>query len=307
MIQSYAYPNYYLDSNSGIIKFYNKNDGNKNKSNNDYLFIFVKSKDEVLNRKEAITIIPVNNIIDLDISKRRVLTRNVNDFIYRTVSNNSNNLIKNSSFYPVKTTCNELGNTVSFTTIKEFNPPYLGYDNKILKTYIKNDTNKMKESSCFNIIPFFNLKNTIDKTDMSFIKLFIYIKHQYSNKFLQNINDNICIFKNNTLDDNNKFQIIMDKYDLNNSFNLKINNKFLKYNRSNNKLLLTTNNCDECSSFKLIYSNDRYNLKLLNTNSNTYDTTMNNISNIPVFINNKDKKNTYKNNTLTCFIKYELV
>ena len=309
MIQSYAHPNYYLDSNSGIIRFVNKDDENNNKkSNNDYLFMFVSSKDEILENKSAISIIPMNNIVDLDVSKRKFLTRNDNDFVYRTVSNNSHSLIKKSSFYPVKSSCNEMGNTVSFRIDSELNPPYLGYDNKILTTYVENDTNKMKESCCFNIINIPKFKENLKIKVNPSVKLFIYIKHLYTNRYLQGLKNNICIFKNKTLDDDNKFQIIMDdeKYDLDEPFNLKINNKYLKYSDTKNKLLSDKDNKDGSSVFKLEKSNDTYNLKLMNKNG-IYNKTLNNINNLPIFNKHKSEENTYVNNSLSCYIKFELV
>lgn len=308
MIQSYAHPNYYLDSNSGIIRFVNKNDKNNNKkSENDYLFMFVRSKDEILDNKNAISIIPINNIIDLDVSKRKFLTRNVNDFVYRTVSNNSHSLIKKSSFYPVVGSCKEGGDTVSFRIVSDGNPPYLGYDDKILTTYVDNDTNKMKESCCFNII---NIPFNYNENIQNSLKLYLYIKHQYSNRYLKKSkNNDMCIFNNKELDEtnNNKFEIIMENYNLKEPFNLKINNKYLKYHNTKNKLLVDESNIDNSSTFKLNKTDDTYNIKLLDTTSGEYDKTLNNINNLPIFNTDKFEENTYLNNSLSCYIKFELV
>ena len=307
MIQSYSHPIYYLDSNSGIVRFVNKDDpSNNNKSENDYLFMFVPSKDDILNNKQAISIIPLNKMVDIDVMKRQVLTRNVNDFIYRTVSNNSHSLIQKSSFYPVAATCNEASPTVSFRIDGEFNTPFLGYDNKILTTYVKNDTNKMKESCCFNItkIPYFKEDMKQNKS----VKLFLYIKHRYTNRYLQGLSNNICIFKNKNVEKTNKFQIIMDSdiYDVSQLFSLKINNRYLKYHRSNHKLLSDTTNIDNSSTFRIVKYNDNYNLHLLNTTSNKEDRTLNNINNKSIFNKNENANNTYINNSLMCYLKFEI-
>jgi len=310
MIQSYAHPNYYLDSNSGIIKFINKDDNNNDaKSMNDYLFMFVNSKDENLYNKTAISIIPINNIVNLNVSKRKVLTRNSEDFAYRTVSNNSYSLIKKSSFYPVHSTCSEIGDTVSFKIISDSSSSYLGYNDKILTTYIKNDTNKMKESCCFNIIHIpYNYTSKAITTPKQSIKLFLYIKHQYSGRYFKKSDDsNFCIFKDTVLKDtdiNNKFEIIMENYNLKEPFNLKINNTFLKYSITTNKL--SVGNTNDGSSFKLTNNDDTYNLKLMNQNGD-YNRTLNNINNIPIFNLNNSKENTYVNKSLSCYIKFELV
>jgi len=298
MIQAYAYPDYYLDSNSGIIRFMNKDSvNNKAKSLNDYLFIFVPSKDEILNNKQAITIIPVNDIIDFNVNKLKVLTRNANDFVFRTVSDNSHSLIKKSSFYPVKSSCDETGDTISLRIVADHEPPYLGYDNKILTTYIKNDTNKMKESCCFNIIP---------KQPKIDINLFIYIKHQYAGRYLQGLDNDMCIFQNKTLDETNKFQIVMDNYKLNEPFNLKINDKFITYDTENNTLMSDTTDINNSSLFKIEKLNDTYIFKLSDINGR-YNTTLNNINNKPVFNVNGGGKNTYKSISLSCYLKFELV
>jgi hypothetical protein len=307
MIQSYAFQIYYLDSNSGIVRFYNKNDPNNNgKSENDYLFMFSPCKDEILNNKQGISIIPINDIVNIDVMKRKILTRNINDFVYRTVSSTSQSLISKACFYPVKTSCNEGSPTISFRIDGEYDTPYLGYDNKILSTYVKNDTNEMKESSCFNIIniPYYKENEKNNKS----VKLFLYIKHNYTNRYLQGLTSNICIFKNKKPNEMNKFQIIMEKdtYDLSERFSLKINNKYLKYDKNNNKLSSNTYNIDDSSIFTLVKNKDSYNLHLLN-NIGKEDTTLTNINNTPKFILNSNSKNVFKNNSLSCYIKFEVI
>ena len=295
MINSYAYPDYYLDSNSGIIRFINKDEKNNKKSNNDYLFIFVPSKNKILNDKSAFSIIPINNIIDLDFSKEKVLTKNTKNFIYRTVSNNSHTLIEKSSFYPVKSSCNEESdNILSFRTVDEYDSPFLGYDNKILKTYIENDTNKMKESCCFNII-------NIPKKNY---KLFLYIKHQYSSRYLQVLYNNLCVFNNiklNDKNDKNKFEVIMEK-NLYDNFSLKINNKFLTYNKELKKIIANEDNEENSATFKITNMNDSFKLSLLDKESGNYDTYLNNKDNLAIF----NKNNINKNISLSCYLKFEL-
>ena len=308
MIQSYAFPIYYLDTNSGIVRFYDKNDpNNSGKSKNDYLFMFAPSKDEILNNKQAISIIPLNDIVDIDVMKRKILTRNVDDFVYRTVSSKSQSLISRASFYPVKTSCGEGSPTISFQIDGEFDTPYLGYDNKILTTYVKNDTNEMKESCCFNIINIPYFKEDIKQNKS--VKLFLYIKHRYSNRYLQGLKNTNIIFKNKKPDATNKFQIIMEKdiYDLNERFSLKINNKYLKYNNKSNKFSSNAYNIDNSSIFRLVKNKDSYNLYLLDTLSNKEDRTLNNINNTPKFIPNVSSKNMFKNNSLSCYIKFEVI
>ena len=99
-------------------------------------------------------IFPLNETVNVDVMKRKILTRNINDFVYRTVSSKSQSLISKASFYPVKTSCNEGNPTISFRIDGDYDTPYLGYDNKILTTYVKIVLSRFPSRALATIVPF---------------------------------------------------------------------------------------------------------------------------------------------------------
>ena len=64
-------------------------------------------------------------------------------------------LERQSSFYIVKPSCEEESltkeiQTVSIRNTEEYDPPFLGFKDKILSTYYESSTMEMKMNSCLN-------------------------------------------------------------------------------------------------------------------------------------------------------------
>ena len=275
---------------------------------NTNLFIFVRARNNLAASKDGISIIAVNGIVPFQVKNRKYITRNEDNFMLRNVSNESDTLIDLSSYYAVNPTCEEqVGDgamkTVSFRTINNYYPPFLGFKDKLLHTFFDSNSSDMKSKCCFNII----------KKE---VRIYLYIKHTISKLYLTVLKSGQIIYKNKNPDDTSKFEIIdTTNNDINKEFSLKYrtnkNDNFITFNKHKLELKLT-NIHNQKSVFQIVPQNDNELISLFNNANNVFDNQLVNTANYPLFINIKNikkQKNIYNidDKLHSCYIKYEII
>ena len=292
-IQSYSNPGYYVNTNSGNINF-SLDDTPKNNN----LYMFFQSSNDIFKNKGAICISAVNDLIPFNYRNRRFLSEQDDNFILRYIPSISNKLIVTSTFFPVNPSCDELSTsdsiqTFSFRNTEEYDPPYIGYENKILTKYFDSDSTSMKNSCCFNIIK-------------QKVKLFIYFKHLHSNLYLTCLNSGRCIYKNKTPLASSKFEIINNNQDINELSYLKFGDKYIYYDNKEKilKTISTDINNVNIDNFKIINKSNDQIIGLYNKVNTQIDK----------YLGFNDKKSMFYDKITkehrkiihTCFIKYEI-
>lgn len=299
-IQSYSHPGYYLDTNYGIIRFVNKQ-----KPSNTNLFMFFPSKDYLLREKGAIVIMPLNKEVSVNYIKNRFLTQNGSHFIYRNVPSIASKLEKQSSFYIVKPSCGEESltkeiQTVSIRNTEEYDPPFLGFQDKILSTYYESSAMEMKMNSCLNL-----KKETVN--------VYFFIKHQGSGLYLKVLKSGKIVFNGVKPDKHHRLQVFAKNNDyINNSFNLKsvYNGNYLSYDIKTNKISSNLNqkrydNDDmTLATFNLDLQNDGETFQIFNVLKQKFDFYLKENNQFALFVDKKKHKR--KNILLDCLVKYEL-
>ena len=306
VIQTYRNSYYYLDTNIGNLRFvYSEYPRNNN------LFIIGRARNNLAASKDGISIIAVNGIVPFQIKNRKYITRNEDNFMLRNVSNESDTLMDLSSYYAVNPTCEEpIGDgamkTVSFRTINNDDPPFLGFNNNLLHTFFDSNSSDMKSKCCFNII----------KTP---VRIYLYIKHTISKLYLTVLKSGVIMYKNTEPSDTSKFEIIdtLNIKDFENSndssFSLKYNthknNNFITFNKHTQEMKLTDKQ-NQKSVFQIVTMNDNELINLFNNANNKFEHQLVNTDKYPRFI---DIKNANLNNTTiddklqSCYIKYEII
>lgn len=303
VIQTYRNSYYYLDTNMGNLRFvYRDFPENTN------LFIFGRSRNNLAAAKDGISIIAVNGITPFQANNRKYVTKNEDNFMLRNVSNESDTLLDLSSYYAVNPTCEEqVGDgamkTVSFRTINDYDPPFLGFNNKLLHTFFDSNSSDMKSKCCFNII----------KKD---VRIYLYIQHTISKLYLTVLKSGAIKYKNKTPKDTSKFEIIdTPNNDINKEFSLKYgtnkNENFITFNKHKLELKLTNIN-NQKSVFKIVPQNDNELISLFNNANGEFDKQLVNTDNYPLFINIKNTKKQTTNYSIddklhSCYIKYEII
>ena len=282
VLQSFTYPNKYLDTNMGVVRF----STNYQPENNNLLMFYPALNDD-FSSKGSISITSARGLIPINPLKRHYLTQKGTDFIYQKILNTRKKSVANSSFYAVNPSCQEQSlndkiQVISFRNSDEYDPPYLGYNNNLLSPYQENTSNAMKMNSCFNVI----------KQE---VKTYVYIKYKSDNTFLFCSDTGKCIFKGSKPHRYHRFEMVnLDMKTM--EFNLKgKNNKFLTFDDKCNSLMANIKTINQSNEDKIAYMKinifDRFDtMTLYNSVNSKFDTILTSKNNKPVFVDKREPK-----------------
>ena len=290
-IQMYSDTDLFLSNGDGLVKF------------NNFMSLFMIFK-SFINDEHSFIISSLKGIVPFEYGDRTFLyqtNNNDKNYVFTKKQKKLNLFNKKVTFKAVNPICIENPINVKNTTILTLvnydkkEPRYIGqYKNK-LSQYSINTNKKTKDNSCFNFI----------KVNY---KVYLYIKYKNNNLYITSLKDGLLSLKNNKPNNNNKFEIIIgdnkDIYNDNFKFQLKYENKYLKYDE--NKKILNANeiNLEKSSSFQFIRNINKQIIGLYDEKAkriNTYLTYNKKLNNFYF----KDK--TQINNTeanLLCYLEY---
>ena len=278
-IQSFMYPNKYLDTNMGLVRF-----STNYQPENNNLFMFHPALNSDYSSKEGIAITSGRGLIPINHRKRHFLTQKGGDFILSKIANTRKKSVKNSTYFAVIPSCQEQSldekiQVISFRNTNEYDPPYLGYNNNILGTYQENTSNKMKMNCCFNVI-------------QQQVKTYIYIKYKKDNRFLFCSDTGECSFRGSKPNRYHRFEMVnLDNKTM--EFNLKgKNNKHLTFDNKCKTLnanikKITSSNEDKIAFMKINIFERYETLTLYNNINKKFDTILTSKNNKPQFVDKR--------------------